>query len=96
MKTMEADVVVIGGGASGICAATAAAQKDASVIVLEKGKTLGGAANMGMGFFAVESKYQKAQMIPYTVEELFEKFMTFTHWKVNARLVKKYLEQQGM
>jgi fumarate reductase flavoprotein subunit len=95
MRTMEADVVVIGGGASGVCAATAASQKDASIIILEKGSTLGGAANMGMGFFAVESKYQKAQMINHTVEELFEKFMTYTHWRVNARLVKKYMEQSA-
>jgi len=92
MKKLEADVVVIGGGASGICAATAAAQHDASVIVIEKGAILGGAANMGMGFFAVESKYQRAQLVPDTVDELFEQFMTFTHWRVNARLVKKYMD----
>ena len=63
---LEADVIVIGGGASGITAAVAAAEKDASVIVLEKGSTTGGAANMGMGIFAVESKYQKAQLVDFT------------------------------
>jgi len=95
MGKMEADVVVIGGGASGVCAAVAAAQKEASVILLEKGSTLGGAANMGMGFFAVESKYQKAQMVDHTIDGLFDKFMTFTHWRVNARLVRKYMEMSA-
>lgn len=95
MGKMEADVVVIGGGASGVCAAAAAAQQDAEVILVEKGSTLGGAANMGMGFFAVESKYQKAQMVNHTVDELFEKFMTYTHWKVNARLVRKYMKMSA-
>lgn len=92
-KKMEADVIVIGGGASGITAAVAAAEKDASVILLEKGSTTGGAANMGMGFFAVESKYQKAQMVDFTKEDAFNLFMNYTHWRVDARLVRKYLEQ---
>lgn len=92
-KKMEADVIVIGGGASGITAAVAAAEKDASVILLEKGSTTGGAANMGMGFFAVESKYQKAQMVDFTKEDAFNLFMNYTHWRVDARLVRKYIEQ---
>jgi fumarate reductase flavoprotein subunit len=94
-KKMEADVIVIGGGASGITAAVAAAEKDSSVIVLEKGSTTGGAANMGMGFFAVESKYQKAQMVNFSKEDAFNLFMNYTHWRVDARLVRKYIEQSS-
>ncbi|MGL5437896.1 MAG: FAD-dependent oxidoreductase [Lachnospiraceae bacterium] len=94
-KVLEADVIVIGGGAAGITAAVAAAEKDASVIVLEKGSTTGGAANMGMGIFAVESKYQKAQMVDLTKEDAFNFFMNYTHWRVDARLVRKYYEQSS-
>ncbi|WP_426350335.1 FAD-dependent oxidoreductase [Alloiococcus sp. CFN-8] len=94
-KLMEADVVVIGGGASGITAAVAAAEKDCSVIVLEKGSTTGGAANMGMGIFAVESHYQKAQLIDFTKEDAFNLLMNYTHWRVDARLVRKYIEQSS-
>ena len=94
MRRMEADLIVIGGGMSGL-SGPPCAQKDASVIVFEKGGTVGGAANMGMGFFAVESKYQKAQLIGHTVDELFREFMTYTHWRVNARLVKKIFEQSA-
>lgn len=94
-KKLEVDVVVIGGGASGITAAVAAAEKDASVIVLEKGSTTGGAANMGMGIFAVESKYQKAQMVDFTQEDAFNLLMNYTHWRVDARLVRKYIEQSS-
>jgi fumarate reductase flavoprotein subunit len=95
MSDMEADVIVIGGGASGITAAVAAAEKGASVIVLEKGSTTGGAANMGMGFFAVESKYQKAQLVDFTQEDAFRLFMEYTHWRVDARLVRKYIAQSA-
>lgn len=95
MAKWEADVIVIGGGASGITAAVAAAEKDASVIVIEKGSTTGGAANMGMGFFAVESKYQKAQMVDLTKEEAFRFFMEYTHWRTDARLIRRYIEQSA-
>ncbi|HEY9595920.1 MAG TPA: FAD-dependent oxidoreductase [Spirochaetia bacterium] len=92
---MEADVVVVAAGASGITAAVAAAEKDASVIVFEKGSTTGGAASMGMGFFAVESKHQKAQMVDLTIEEAFRVFMEYNHWQVDARLVRKYFAQSA-
>jgi fumarate reductase flavoprotein subunit len=92
---LEADVVIIGGGASGITAAVAAAERDASVIVIEKGKTTGGAANMGMGLFAVETKYQKAQLVDYTREDAFGFLMEFTHHNTNSRLVRRYIEQSA-
>ncbi|MHB9863744.1 FAD-dependent oxidoreductase [Streptomyces sp. YIM S03343] len=92
---VEADVIIIGGGASGITAAVAAAEKDASVILIEKGSTTGGAANMGMGFFAVESKYQKAQLVDFSQEDAFRLLMEYTHWRVDARLVRKYIAQSA-
>lgn len=92
MKKLEADVVVVAGGASGLAAACAAAEKDASVIVFEKGATTGGAANMGMGFFAAGSKMQDEQMIGFTPDDAFNMFMEYTHWRVDARLVRKYVD----
>ncbi len=94
-QTIEADVIIIGGGASGITAAVAAAEKDASVILLEKGSTTGGAANMGMGFFAVESRHQRAQLVDFSQEDAFRLLMEYTHWRVDARLVRKYIAQSA-
>jgi fumarate reductase flavoprotein subunit len=95
MPKMEADVIIIGGGASGIAAAVAAAEKNAEVILIEKGGTTGGAANMGMGFFAVESKHQKAQLIDLTKEDVFRFFMEYTHWRVDANLFRRLIEQSA-
>ena len=95
MIHLEADLVVIGGGMSGLTAATSAAEKGASVIVLEKSGTTGGAANMGMGFFAVGSQRQKDDLYDYTVDEAFEDFMTYTHWRPDARLVRRIFEQSA-
>lgn len=95
IKNIEADVVIIAGGMSGMSASIAAAEKGASVIVLEKGDTVGGAANMGMGFFAVESHIQKKSLNPLTVDAAFKKAMEYNHWRADAKLIRKYYEQSA-
>lgn len=95
MREFETDVVVVGGGASGLAAAITAAEKGAKVIVLEKANTTGGCANMAMGLLGVESKLQKDRLVDVTRESAFTKFMDYTHWRANAELVKKYIELSG-
>ena len=95
MKHLEADIVVVGGGMSGLTAATQAAEKGASVVLFEKGSTLGGAANMGMAFFAVDSKYQRDQMEVYTKDDAFNFFMEYTHWKADAKLVRRWFNMSA-
>lgn len=93
MIKTEADVIIVAAGMSGICAAAAAAEKGASVIAFEKGGTVGGAASMGMGFFAVESHIQKKQLDGLTVDKAFQMFMEYNHWRSDAKLVRKLFGQ---
>ena len=65
------DVVVIGGGASGLPAAVRAAESGAKVILLERRKMLGGMGRIPAGLFAVESPAQKRLGINHTADELF-------------------------
>jgi Succinate dehydrogenase/fumarate reductase, flavoprotein subunit len=95
MKTIDTQIVVIAAGPSGLCAAVQAAQEGAKVIVLEKAATVGGAANMGMGPLGIGTKYQKRQMIDLSVEKAFNMFMEYTHYQVDARLVKRYFAQSA-
>lgn len=95
MREFETDIVVVGGGASGLAAAITAAEKGAEVIILEKANTTGGCANMAMGLLGVESKMQKDMLIGLTKEEAFQKFMDYTHWRSNAKLVKNYMDMSG-
>lgn len=46
--THQADVVVLGGGVAGLCAALAAAETGSSVILVERSNCLGGTATAGM------------------------------------------------
>jgi fumarate reductase flavoprotein subunit len=95
MKTYETQVVVIAAGPSGLSAAVQAAEDGAKVIVVEKAATIGGTANMGMGPLGIGTKYQKAQMIDISVEKAFNMFMEYTHYQVDARLVKRYFAQSA-
>lgn len=95
MKQLKADVVIIGTGTAGVAAAVAAAEGGASVIALEKGATTGGTGNMGWGLLAVESRMQRANQIGLTRESAFKIFMDYTHWRVNARLVKAYIDKSA-
>ena len=95
MRELDTDLVIVGGGASGLAAAITAAEKGAKVIVLEKANTTGGCANMAMGLLGVETKIQKEFLVGVTREEAFKKFMDYTHWRSDARLVKKYIDQSA-
>ncbi len=95
MNRLKADVVVIAGGASGLPAAITAAQGGAKVIVFEKGSTTGGTGNMGMGPFGVESRLQRLKQMGPTRDEAFKIFMDYTHWRVDAQLVRAYIDKAG-
>ena len=95
MKQLETDVVVVAAGLSGLAASVAAAESGARVITLEKASNTGGAANMGMGPAAAGSPLQKASMIEVTPGELFRRHMFYTHYQVDARLVRDYYFKSG-
>lgn len=95
MREIDTQICVIAGGPSGLSAACQAAEDGAEVVVLEKASSVGGAANMGMGPLGIGTRYQKEQMVDITVEKAFNMFMEYTHYNVDARLVKRYFEQSA-
>lgn len=95
MKELETQICIVAAGPSGLAAACQAAEDGADVIVLEKAASVGGAANMGMGPLGIGTRYQKEQMIGISVEKAFNMFMEYTHYNVDARMVKRYFDQSA-
>ena len=95
MKQMRADVIVVAGGAAGLAAAITAAEKGARVIVFEKAATTGGCANLAVGLLGIETRRQRERLVGLTREEAFTRFMDYTHWRSDARLVKAYLNKSA-
>jgi len=93
MSELTGDVIVVAAGPAGLCAAIAAAREESRVLVFEKGSTTGGAANMGMGPLGVESRLQRLKQHGPTRDEAFRAFMDYTHWRVDAQLVRAYIDK---
>ena len=95
MQNLNIDIVVIGSGGAGLSAAVAAAEKGASVIVLEKLKKPGGNSARAQAFFAAESPAQKRMGIEAHRDVLFKLAMDYAHWEINPRLVRAFINKSG-
>ena len=95
MADYSTQICIVGGGPTGLAAAVQAAEDGAEVLVIEKAAAVGGAANMGMGPLGIGTKYQRRDMQDITVEKAFDMIMTYTHYMVDARVVKRYFEQSA-
>jgi fumarate reductase flavoprotein subunit len=93
MNKLEADVIVIAAGASGLAACNAAAEKGAKVVAFEKASTTGGTGAMGMGPFGLESPIQRLKQMGPTKEQAFKEMMHYTHYQVDAKLVSTYFDK---
>ncbi|MCL2558892.1 MAG: FAD-dependent oxidoreductase [Turicibacter sp.] len=97
----QADVIVVGGGMSGLTTAISAAQNGASVILIEKMPVLGGSTLFSNGIAAVGSRIQLAEAEAMTVDEFYENWlalqdddprgMTFRY----PELIRPLVEQSG-
>ncbi len=95
MQKAEVDVLVIAAGAAGLAAAVSAAQLGLSVLVFEKTAITGGTANRGMGPLGIESRHTRERLLQPTQDEAFKAFMDYTHWRVDAPLVRAFLNKSG-
>lgn len=95
MKTMEADVIIAGGGPAGLAAAVTAGENDLTSILFEKTNTTGGAANMGMGPLGIDTKIQKRMFNNITVQEALDEHMRYTHFQVDEDLVQTYFNKSA-
>lgn len=94
-ETLEADVVVVGAGISGLSAAVQAAQLGLKVVQLEVNENVGGNGLGTEGVFAIDSPIQKEKGINLTLADIVEDEQNFFKYKVNALRWKDMVEQSA-
>jgi len=95
VKSRNYDVVVMGGGASGLAAALTAAEGGGRVALFEKRNHMGGSSNFAEGMFAVESEMQRPMYMNYSRAQAFKNVMEYNHWRANARLVRAFIDESA-
>jgi fumarate reductase flavoprotein subunit len=92
----QADVVVIGAGGAGMAAAITAIERGcASVVLLEKAGSPGGSTALAHDIFGIESPVQERAWFDTSKDEMFKFHMEWTHWTVDPRIVRAFIDKSG-
>ena len=89
------DIVICGGGLSGLSAALTAVESGLKTILLEKMDFLGGAGLFPEGSLGIGTRFQKENGIRTTTDQVFNKVMEFHHWRCNAPVIRTLLNESG-
>jgi fumarate reductase flavoprotein subunit len=91
-ETIAADVVVVGAGIAGMCAALTAVEAGAKTILLEKGATHNGRGGDDGCF---NSSVHKEAGVLYDREELIAELMKQANYRVDQRLITLWVDHSG-
>lgn len=95
MIKKQCDLVVIGGGGSGLIAGCRAATLGKRVVVLEKDKRLGGGMVMASTMRTFGSQWQKERNLPDTTAEYMRNRMDETFWRLDRKLAASMIKGTG-
>lgn len=91
-STLEADVVIVGAGMAGLCAAVSAAEAGQKVIVIEKTNQVN---FRGYDYGAIDSKAQQQAGSVIDKTEAVREIMRFGGYKADQRVVEKWVNESG-
>ncbi|MDR1183953.1 MAG: FAD-binding protein [Coriobacteriales bacterium] len=92
-ETIQADIVIVGAGGSGLAAAIQAAQMGLNTVVVEKMGATGGSIVCTEGIFIIDNKYQNEIGIGYNREDIIASQMDYSHYITNPAILRTYYEQ---
>lgn len=95
-RSIRGDIIVLGGGGAGFCAAMRADQLGSRVILLEKAPSVGGSAAMARGVGAVGARDQmNSPKGAFTTAQMLQDWMEQTNYMANFALIHEYLRHSG-
>lgn len=92
-ETIQADVVVVGGGGTGTAAAVQCKQLGLEPVVLDVGQHYGGSFIGTEGMFGVETHLNEEAGETLTVQEAVNACLTYHHWIPNHQLYTNFFGQ---
>ncbi len=89
-ETITAELVIIGGGGTGLAAAVQSAELGLKPLVVEKLGACGGSF-VGVEYInAVGGKYQREAGVEDSVQEIMKDHLTYHHWITSKELVESF------
>lgn len=95
VKKLDCDVIVVGGGGSGMSAAARAAERGAKVVLIEKMDILGGNSRLAGGLLSTNSRFQKQAGMPDKTQEYLDTANRLHTYRLDSDLVKRYVGNTG-
>ena len=90
------DVVVIGSGVAGHCAALAALERGARVLITESAPRLGGSSRLSSGVvMGAATRYQRERGIEDDPATLYEHYMNLNQWAVQPSVARRLCYDAG-
>ncbi len=94
-QRLKCDVVIVGGGGSGLNAAVRAAELGIKPIVVEKMDCLGGNSYLAGGLLSTTSKYQRERGFEDKTDHYIETAHKFNRYLLNPAIFTRYLKNSG-
>lgn len=91
-ETIDTEILVIGAGCGGLACAVQGALNGSKVLLIEKGDTTGGNANVSEGMFVLNSDRQKELGIELSESEILNHEMEFAQFRVDGLLWRDFVE----
>jgi fumarate reductase flavoprotein subunit len=91
-ETVETDVVIVGAGMAGLCAAISAAQEGAKVTLIEKTQSVN---FRSYDYGAINSKVQKEVGIEMNPLDVTREIMKFGSYKPDQKVVQEFVNHSG-
>ncbi len=93
---LTTDVVVVGGGISGLSSAMSVLDHGGKVVVLEQLPGLDGAGNYFEGAFAADSDYKRRNgLTEPTADQVYKDVVRFYNYRINAVVLRTLINESG-